>query len=87
MRWIDWITKALRNLGGQASYTRLYTELMKIRTEPFPRTWKAIVRRTVEDHSSDSENYRDTRPDLFYSVDRIGSGIWGLRGYHRFQTD
>jgi hypothetical protein len=37
------------------------------------------VRRAIEDHSSDSENYRTGRLDLFYSVGGIRSGRWGLR--------
>jgi hypothetical protein len=79
MTWLDWIVKAFENLGGKASYYRLYNEILRIRPEPFPKTWKAIVRRTIETHSSDSENFRSGNDDLFYSVSGIGSGEWGLR--------
>jgi predicted restriction endonuclease len=38
----------------------------------------AIVRRELEYNSSDSESYQG-RYDLFYSVNGIGEGVWGLR--------
>jgi len=79
MTWRDWIVTALQNLGGQAQYQYLYNEILRVRPEPFPRTWQAIVRRTIEMHSSDSDNYRPEHADLFYSVSGIGSGEWGLR--------
>jgi hypothetical protein len=80
MRWADWICKAMRNLGGTATYDELYAELRRIRPPPFSADWKATVRQTVERHSSDSENYREGNENLFYSVGGIGSGHWGLRG-------
>jgi len=79
MRWIDWIVRAMTNLGGKANYHDLYNEIMRIRPEPFTPSWTATVRRTIETHSSDSENYRAQYEDLFYSVSGIGSGEWGLR--------
>lgn len=79
MTWLDWIVKALENLGGKSSYYRLYNEILRIRPGPFPRSWQAIVRRTIETHSSDSDNFQTGYPDLFYSVAGIGRGEWGLR--------
>jgi hypothetical protein len=79
MTWLDWIVNALQNLGGKSTYYRLYNEILRIRPEPFPRSWQAIVRRTIETHSSDSENFQAASPDLFYSVAGIGKGEWGLR--------
>ncbi|MGB0855110.1 MAG: cupin domain-containing protein, partial [Pikeienuella sp.] len=39
------------------------------------KEWKATIRRTIEDHSSDSANHRST--DFFAHLDR---GFWALRG-------
>jgi hypothetical protein len=78
-RWVIDIMIAMANLGGKASYAQLYQEVRKVRPGPLPRTWDAIVRNTVESHSSDSENWSRARPDYFYSVEGKGSGIWGLR--------
>lgn len=79
MTWLDWIGQALGNLGGVSRYHYLYDEILRIRPEPFPPTWKAIVRQTIESHLSDSENFRPGSEDVFYSVAGIGKGTWGLR--------
>ena len=36
---------------------------------------KPGIRKNIEDHSSDSMNYKG-KEDLFYSVDGIGNGTW-----------
>lgn len=79
MRWLDWIVTALSNLGGNASYFNLYKEIARIRPGPLPDSWKAIIRRTIETHSSDSHNFTPGNDDLFFSVSGIGRGEWGLR--------
>ena len=77
--WIEDIKSALENLRGIASsYDALYEEVRRIRTDPLPDSWKDIIRRTIQDHSSDSDGYKGGE-DLFYSVKGLGSGIWGLR--------
>ena len=79
MRWKDWIVRALENLGGEASYADLYAELRRIRPPPFSTSWDATVRNVIESHSSDSDNFRAGRDDLFRSVGGLGRGRWGLR--------
>ncbi len=86
MTWLEYIVKAFDNLGGLASYTDLYEELQKIRTDSFSQEWKATVRRTIETHSSHSANYTSGQPDIFYSVEGLGKGIWALRNYVQFET-
>jgi hypothetical protein len=75
--WVQDIVIALENLGGSARYSELYEEVSSIRDQPLPRSWQAIVRQSIESHSSDSRVFRGN--DLFYSVGGIGSGHWGLR--------
>lgn len=76
--WVEDIVTALQQLGGVGTLQEIYQEIEKIR-EPArrPRTWKAIVRAMLERYSSDSAMFQGT--DLFYSVEGIGSGAWGLR--------
>jgi hypothetical protein len=76
--WIQDIVSAFENLGGTAHYGDLYEEVSRIRTSELPRSWQAIIRQSVESHSSHSRNFRGN--DLFYSVGGLGSGHWGLRG-------
>jgi hypothetical protein len=79
MQWVDYIIQAMEELGGYASYTDLYRKIQEIRPEPFTEHWEASVRQIVESNSSDSHNFRGR--NVFYSVNGIGSGIWGLHGY------
>ena len=49
-------------------------------TSPERGYWQAIVRRAIETNSSDSENFHGrAESDIFYSVEGIGHGVWGLR--------
>jgi predicted restriction endonuclease len=77
--WIEDLTKALTNLGGYAHYNDIYTEIEKIRTN-LSDNYKAVIRRTIQQNSSDSQSWLK-RNDMFYSVEGIGKGIWGLRKF------
>ncbi|MFR3566704.1 HNH endonuclease [Paeniclostridium sordellii] len=86
MTWLEYIIKAFENLGGVASYSQLYNEIILIRDENFSNSWKAVVRATIERNSSDSLAYGG-KNDIFYSVDGLGNGIWGLRNYEDNNND
>lgn len=77
IRWVDDVRTALDALGGKASLHRIYREVERIRKageRSVPKTLEATIRRTLEDHSSDSANFRGA--DLFANV---GRGEWALR--------
>ncbi len=76
MTQLDYIVQALKNLGGKANYTEIYKEYERISKINLTPGRKAGIRKNIEDHSSDSMNYKG-KEDLFYSVDGIGN--WGLR--------
>lgn len=76
-KWDDDIVQALVNLGGSAGYDDIYAQIENIRPE-LPESWKAIVRRRIQDLSSDSAGFKYGE-DLFFSVEGLGSGVWGLR--------
>ena len=75
--WVQDIVQAMTNLGGSARYGDLYDEVYRIRGGDVPRTYENVIRRTIQTHSSDSDGFGGT--DLFYSVDGIRGGHWGLR--------
>lgn len=75
--WEKDIIQALENLGGIASYEDIYSEVSNLRND-LPKTWKAVIRRRVQDLSSDSDGFKNGQ-DLFYSVNGLGAGTWGLR--------
>jgi hypothetical protein len=77
IRWVDDIVASLRTLGGRASLHAIYKDVEKRRQEggrSVPRSLEAVIRKTLEDHSSDSANFRGE--DIFALVDR---GEWRLR--------
>ncbi len=79
--WRDDVKATLSHLGGKASLHSIYREIKKERRNAgrsVPRTLEAVVRRTLEDHSSDSDNYRGGL-DLFYMPEGKGVGVWALR--------
>ena len=76
-RWIDDISAALANLGGIAHRSDLLAEIKRIRPGPHPESIEMIVQRTIQNHSSDSAGFRGE--NLLYTVNGIGSGVWGLR--------
>eukprot|EP00918_Siedleckia_nematoides_P013151 GHVU01028702.1.p1 GENE.GHVU01028702.1~~GHVU01028702.1.p1 ORF type:complete len:210 (-),score=28.23 GHVU01028702.1:440-1069(-) len=84
--WKEDIIKAFNQIGGEGHYTDIYSAVEEIRgTENLPKSWKAIVRGSIETYSSHSEKY-DGKNDIFYSVDGIGKGIWGLNEFKESET-
>ncbi|OYO08171.1 hypothetical protein CGZ98_16600 [Enemella evansiae] len=75
--WKDDIVAALGALGGSAAYADIYEEVARRRTS-LPKSWRFIIRRTIQDHSSDSAGYKG-REDLFVAVRGLHAGEWGLR--------
>ena len=78
MTQLEYRVEALKNLGGKASYSQIYEEFERLTNTVLTPGRKAGIRKNIEDHSSDSMNYKG-KEDIFYSVGGIGSGEWGLR--------
>ena len=72
--WKEYIIEALENLGGEAHYSDIYEYISNNRTN-LPKSWKAIIRATIESHSIDSDKYNGG-DNLFYTVEGLGQGIW-----------
>ena len=78
--WVEEIVAAMTALGGKAKYKDLYGYIEANTERKLGKEWQAVVRRTIEEHSSDttckkSPNYAD----LFTAVKGIGKGEWALR--------
>ena len=77
--WLDEIKDALRELGGKGHLQDIYRKIQqRNRMNLDYATWENTIRRTIEQHSSDSDAF-EGRSDDFYSVEGIGKGVWGLR--------
>ena len=82
MTYKETIMKALGILGGHAYLSDIYTTFLNIYEGDLPKSWKANIRAIIEDNSSDSTRYKGSE-DLFYSVDGVGKGHWGLRNFNQ----
>ena len=79
--WAHDLVSVLRTMGGKARLEQIYNAVEKLRRthgRSVPRTLEATVRRTLENHSSHSENYLGG-VDLFCMPEGKGAGVWGLR--------
>jgi hypothetical protein len=76
--WIDDIIAAFETLGGAGAYEEIYAEVAARRSN-LPPSWQEIIRRTIQQHSSDSSAHTPGRKDVFRSVHGIGQGFWALR--------
>lgn len=74
--WRDEIVEVLSQLGGVAPLSDICRLIEKRGRKPLI---EHSVRQCIEDHSSDSQSWRKKPVDLFYSVDGLGGGVWGLR--------
>ncbi len=78
MSYVDEIIAAFQALGGSAYYSELYEYIERHTSRNLPPSWEAIIRARIEERSSDSSAYLG-EDDLFFSVNGIGNGYWGLR--------
>ncbi|WP_350350466.1 DUF3883 domain-containing protein [Microbacterium sp. A8/3-1] len=76
--WRESIIEALSALDGEGQYDEIYAEVAA-RRGALPPSWQAIVRRTIQQSSSDSAAFIAGNGDVFYSTDGLGRGRWGLR--------
>jgi len=81
-RWIEEIVAAMAALGGAARYSDLYEMIEQTTDRHLTKEWRATVRRTIEDHSSDSANFR--AEDVFQ---HLSHGHWKLRGVEVSQEE
>ena len=77
--WKEDIIQSLKNLGGEAHLSIIYKEVERLREGKLNPTFDRTIRRELEVNSSDSEVFNSE--DLFYSVEGIGKGVWGLREF------
>jgi len=75
--WEEDIVLALTNLGGTGTYADIYNEIEHLRATR-PPSWKKVIQRVIQDRSSDSAGFKGL-DDLFFAVEGLGRGAWGLR--------
>ena len=73
MTWKDDVLEAMKRLDKESSLQEIYDQIPSIRPN-LRSNWKARVRATLEENSSESEAWLG-KDDLFFMVEK-GSGIW-----------
>jgi hypothetical protein len=79
--WRDDVRVSLERIGGKASLHSIYAEVRALRRgtrRSIPTAFEAVVRKTLEENSSDSDAFRGAQ-DLFRMPEGKGAGIWALR--------
>lgn len=79
--WADDIVKALITLGGEAHLSEIYKAVKKVRHGPYPEKFEETIQGSIENKSSDSKKFRKGGKDLFFTVNGLGNGRWGLRDF------
>ncbi len=77
--WVEEIVIALEALGGIASLHQIQEYIGKTTKRELSTTWREIIGKTIGRNSADSEDTQKVGRDIFYSVEGLGKGIWGLR--------
>lgn len=78
MKWVDEVVSAFEALEGISHYSDIYKYIGENTTRDLPASWKDIIRKEVEYHSSDSSVFLG-KEDYFFSIGKKGNGMWGLR--------
>ena len=82
VKWSFITAEAIDNLDGETPNQKLYQEIERLGIRDFTDNWKMTVQGTIERHSRDSEAWGGNY-DVFYSVQGMGQGVWGLKSQYR----
>ena len=77
--WKDELIRGLKHFGGEAHRKELFDYIKKTTTKNITKEFVRTLQKELERLSKDSTNFGGT--DIFYSVEGIGSGVWGLNNY------
>lgn len=82
-KMLSQIIEAMNALGGHCYYKDLYAKIAELHPDCYENyskigNWKASIRANIERFSSDSKSFQG-KNDVFYSIDGLGKGHWGLR--------
>lgn len=77
--WKDELIRGLKHFGREAHRQELFEYIRQTTTKNVTKEFIKTLQKELERLSKDSNNFSGT--DVFYSVDGIGSGVWGLNNY------
>ena len=88
--YLSEIITALKELGGTAHLSDINSKIEErgilpaLKTNP---TWKNTVRSEIQRHCKETQSYVEGNEVLFFSVNGIGKGVWGLIGFETDKND
>ncbi|ANU09620.1 hypothetical protein BBH88_04570 [Planococcus antarcticus DSM 14505] len=90
-KWFEEIVVALISLDGKGSLEEIYKRIQKQDNIDFNSytDWKSQVRKNLYLNSSDCKIFKGItgdQNDLFYSIEGIGKGYWGIRKFNNFKN-
>ena len=77
--WKDELIRGLKHFGGEAHRQELFEYIKNTTMKEITKEFSATLQKELERLSESSKNFSGT--NVFYSVEGIGSGIWGLKDY------
>lgn len=77
--WKDELIRGLKHFGGEAHRKELFDYIKKTTNKNIPKKFTNTLQKELERLSKDSSNFSGV--SIFYSVEGIGAGVWGINGY------
>lgn len=83
--YLSEIIASMKELGGIASLNEITNQIENRDILTYIKTnqaWKRNVSAEIQKYCSETKSYTEGNDDLFYSVEGLGKGIWGLVDYN-----
>ncbi len=83
--YLSEIIESMKELGGIASLNEINNKIEErslLGSIKSNSNWKRAVSATIQRYCSETKSYIEGNDDIFYSVEGIGKGIWGLVDYN-----
>ncbi|MGN0612450.1 MAG: AAA family ATPase [Porcipelethomonas sp.] len=88
--YLSEIIESLKELGGIASLNDLNNKIQErglLKSINTNSNWKYAVSMNLQQHCKETKSYVEGNENLFYSVEGLGKGVWGLRGYEQDEVE
>ena len=82
--YLSEIIAVLEELGGTAHLSDINAKIEERDKLPYIKTnpnWKRQVSASLQSHCRETQTFKEGNSELFYSVNGIGKGVWGLIGF------
>ena len=88
--YLSEIMAVLKELGGTGHLSEINAKIMERDKLPYIKTnpnWQRQVSASLQSHCRETKTFKEGNTELFYSVNGIGKGVWGLIGFETDKND